>query len=179
MLRDHGQVKKYYHDLEGYNGRLDAIQAGILHAKLAHLAKWNAQRRERASEYNRLLADNSSISLPFEPSWSNAVYHLYVIRTNDREGMISHLKEAGIGTGIHYPIPLHLQRAYASLGYRRGDFPVAECASAEILSLPMFPQLAVEQQVVVAEEILVFASSTQSKAPEVDKEITIAAVRVG
>ena len=107
------------------------------------------------------------------------MYHLYVIRTNNREGMISHLKEAGIGTGIHYPIPLHLQKAYASLGYRRGDFPVAECASAEILSLPMFPQLAVEQQAAVAEEILVFTSSTQSKSPEVDKEMTIAAVRVG
>jgi dTDP-4-amino-4,6-dideoxygalactose transaminase len=179
MLRDHGQVKKYYHDMEGYNGRLDAIQAGILHAKLAHLTQWNAQRRERASEYNCLLANNSSIVLPFEPSWSNAVYHLYVIRTDDREGLISHLKNAGIGTGIHYPIPLHLQRAYASLSYRRGDFPAAEGASAEILSLPMFPQLQVEQQATVAEEIRAFTSSTHAKAPEADKENAMAEARVG
>src|SRR5580658_7605976 len=84
-LRDHGQVKKYYHDVEGYNGRLDAIQAGILHVKLGHLAKWNAQRRERAAEYCQLLGENESITLPSEPSWSNAVYHLYVIRSSDRE----------------------------------------------------------------------------------------------
>jgi len=179
MLRDHGQVKKYYHDQEGYNGRLDAIQAGILQAKLAHLAKWNLQRRERAAGYNRILAEIKTISLPYEPSWSNAVYHLYVIRTIDREGMISHLKEAGIGTGIHYPIPLHLQRAYVSLGYCRGDFPVAERASAEIVSLPMFPQLTAEQQAAVADSILSFTSSTLSKAPEVDKEMMMAAVRVG
>lgn len=111
MLRDHGQVEKYYHDVEGYNGRLDAIQAGILSAKLAHLAQWNAQRRERADEYNRLLAENGAITLPIEPWWSNAVYHLYVIRSSDRDGMMSHLKSAGVGCGIHYPIPLHLQNA--------------------------------------------------------------------
>ena len=105
MLRDHGQSKKYYHDVEGYNGRLDAIQAGLLHTKLAHLAKWNTQRRERAAEYNRLLASNEAVSLPYEPSWSRAVYHLYVVRTSDREGMMNHLKKAAIGTGIHYPIP--------------------------------------------------------------------------
>jgi dTDP-4-amino-4,6-dideoxygalactose transaminase len=166
MLRDHGQVKKYYHDVEGYNGRLDAIQAGILHAKLAHLAKWNAQRRERAAKYNELLAGIDAINLPYEPSWSNAVYHLYVIRTADRDGLMSHLKEAGIGTGIHYPIPLHLQNAYTSLNYGPGDFPVAECAAAEIVSLPMFPQLTAEQQVTVANEILAFASKISYKPAE-------------
>ena len=115
MLRDHGQAKKYYHDIEGYNGRLDAIQAGLLHAKLTHLAKWNAQRRERAAEYNRLFAAADDVAVPpFEPSWSRAVYHLYVVRTGDRDGMMKHLMNAGIGTGIHYPIPLHLQKAYAS-----------------------------------------------------------------
>ena len=178
MLRDHGQIKKYYHDVEGYNGRLDAIQAGILHAKLAHLARWNAQRRERAAEYNRLLANVTAISLPCEPSWSNAVYHLYVIRTSDREGMISHLKEAGIGTGIHYPIPLHLQRAYASLHYRQGDFPVAECASAEIVSLPMFPQLTADQQARVAEKILAFTSTISCKNAQSEKELMAGAERV-
>jgi dTDP-4-amino-4,6-dideoxygalactose transaminase len=166
VLRDHGQVKKYYHDVEGYNGRLDAIQAGILHAKLAHLAKWNAQRRERAAEYCQLLGENESITLPSEPSWSNSVYHLFVIRTSDREGLMSHLKEAGIGTGIHYPIPLHLQNAYASMNYAPGDFPVAECASSEIVSLPMFPQLTAEQQATVAEEIRAFTLKTSHKPAE-------------
>jgi dTDP-4-amino-4,6-dideoxygalactose transaminase len=167
MLRDHGQATKYYHDIEGYNGRLDAIQAGLLHVKLAHLAKWNAQRRERAAEYKRLLhsVDEASV-LPYEPSWSRAVYHLYVIRTADREGLMDHLKKAGIGTGIHYPIPLHLQKAYAKMNYRRGDFPVAEQAASEIVSLPMFPLLNAEQQVRVAEEILNFLSTCKPVASE-------------
>ena len=159
MLRDHGQAKKYYHDVEGYNGRLDAIQAGLLHAKLAHLAKWNALRRERAAEYNRLFAAaDGAVVPPFEPSWSRAVYHLYVIRTEDRGGMMDHLKKVGIGTGIHYPIPLHLQKAYASLNYKLGDFPISEKAAAEIVSLPMFPQLTAEQQARVVEEIARFES---------------------
>jgi dTDP-4-amino-4,6-dideoxygalactose transaminase len=158
MLRDHGQVKKYYHDMEGYNGRLDAIQAGLLHVKLPHLAGWNAQRRDRAAGYNQSLAGNKAVSLPFEPAWSRAVYHLYVIRTNDREGMMNHLKSAGIGTAIHYPIPLHLQKAYASLNYREGDFPVTEHIASEIVSLPMFPQLTEEQQSRVVEEILAFTT---------------------
>jgi len=160
MLRDHGQAYKYYHDTEGYNGRMDAIQAGLLNAKLPHLASWNAQRRERAVEYGLLLADHEALICPYEPSWSRSVYHLYVIRTEDRDGMMQHLKEAGIGTGIHYPIPLHLQKAYAYLGYRKGDYPVAESAAAEILSLPMFPQLLRTQQARVVEEILAFISKS-------------------
>lgn len=168
MLRDHGQAKKYYHDIEGYNGRLDAIQAGLLHVKLPHLANWNAQRRERAAEYKRLLsAADCDINPPFEPSWSKAVYHLYVIRTDDREGLMNHLKNAGIGTGIHYPIPLHLQKAYASLNYRAGDFPAAEKAAAEIVSLPMFPQLTAEQQARVVDEIVAFARVAASPEPVV------------
>src|SRR5258708_1408610 len=127
MLRDHGQAKKYYHDLEGYNGRLDAIQAGLLHVKLAHLPKWNAQRRKRVVEYKRLLESaDTAVVAPYEPSWSRAAYHHYVVRTADREGLMDHLKKAGIGTGIHYPIPLHLQKAYESMSYRVGDFPVTE-----------------------------------------------------
>jgi len=164
MLRDHGQAKKYYHDVEGYNGRLDAIQTGILSVKLKHLPEWNAKRRERAEEYKRLFAAlEGGIQAPYEPSWSRAVYHLYVIRTNDREGMMNQLKKAGIGTGIHYPIPLHLQKAYASLNYRPGDFPVAERVAAEIVSLPMFPQLTAGQQARVVEEILTFALMTARK----------------
>jgi len=157
MIRDHGQAQKYYHDMEGYNGRLDAIQAGLLHVKLAHLAKWNAQRREHAAEYNRLL-QSADVILPFEPQNSRAIYHLYVVRTSDREGFVEHLKEAGVGTGIHYPIPLHLQKAYAAMGYKQGDFPVTEKVSAEIVSLPMFPQLAAEQQARVAQAVSSFAA---------------------
>jgi dTDP-4-amino-4,6-dideoxygalactose transaminase/acetyltransferase-like isoleucine patch superfamily enzyme len=158
MLRDHGQVKKYYHDMEGYNGRLDAIQAGILNAKLPHLTGWNASRRDRAADYNRLLADGETVTLPYEPSWSRAVYHLYVIRTNNREGLMNHLNNAGIGTGIHYPIALHLQTAYAAMNYCEGSFPVAERIASEIVSLPMFPQLTPHQQARVVEEILAFAT---------------------
>jgi dTDP-4-amino-4,6-dideoxygalactose transaminase len=104
------------------------------------------------------MASNKAVSLPFEPAWSRAVYHLYVIRTNDREGMMNHLKTAGIGMGIHYPIPLHLQKAYVSLNYSDGDFPVAERVASEIVSLPMFPQLREQQQARVVKEILTFTS---------------------
>ena len=178
MLRDHGQAKKYYHDVEGYNGRLDAIQTGILSVKLKHLPEWNAKRRERAEEYKRLFAaSESGIQAPFEPSWSRAVCHLYVIRTSDREGMMNHLKKAGIGTGIHYPIPLHLQKAYASLNYRLGDFPVAERVAAEIVSLPMFPQLTAGQQARVVEEILAFTLMTARKHVETEAVSLTAATR--
>ncbi len=175
MLRDHGQATKYYHDVEGYNGRLDSIQAGLLHVKLAHLAKWNAQRRERAAEYKRLLkAVDRALVPPCEPSWSRAVYHLYVVRTADREGLMEHLKKAGIGTGIHYPIPLHLQKAYASMQYSLGDFPVTEKAAAEIVSLPMFPQLMAEQQARVVEEILKFTTSMTSRKQSAHESISLA-----
>jgi len=162
MIRDHGQAKKYYHDVEGYNGRLDAIQAGLLHVKLKQLAKWTEQRRERSAEYGRLFkAAGNPVEAPFEPSWSKAVYHLYVVRTEDREGLMSHLKDAGIGTGIHYPIPLHLQKAYASRNYKSGDFPVTEHAAAAIVSLPMFPNLTPAQQAKVVEEIVRFMRAPQ------------------
>jgi dTDP-4-amino-4,6-dideoxygalactose transaminase len=171
MLRDHGQVKKYYHDVEGYNGRLDAIQAGILGAKLPHLATWNARRRDRAAEYNRLLCAEGAVSLPYEPTWSRAVYHLYVIRTADRAGMASHLRDAGIGTGIHYPIPLHIQTAYAYLNYKRGDFAVAESISDEIISLPMFPQLTAQQQSRVVQEIIRYVSKTDGESAGVNDQV--------
>jgi dTDP-4-amino-4,6-dideoxygalactose transaminase len=163
MLRNHGQVTKYLHEVEGYNARVDAIQAGLLHAKLTHLAKWNTQRRDRAADYNRLLAPNEALTLPYEPSWSRAVYHLYVIRTQDRSGLMTHLGKVGIGTGIHYPVPLHLQKAYASLNYKSGDFPVAARVATEIVSLPMFPELTAQQQARVADEILAFTSTIGCK----------------
>jgi dTDP-4-amino-4,6-dideoxygalactose transaminase len=178
MLRDHGQATKYVHEIEGYNGRVDAIQAGLLHVKLAHLEKWNRQRRDRAAEYNRLLGTNEALTLPHEPNWSRAVYHLYVIRTKDRDGMMNHLKNVGIGTGIHYPVPLHLQKAYVSLNYCPEDFPVTRSVANEIVSLPMFPQLTVDQQIRVAEEICIFTSKTPLRWTENEENLVTAAERV-
>jgi dTDP-4-amino-4,6-dideoxygalactose transaminase len=155
MLRDHGQAQKYYHDMEGYNGRLDAVQAGILLAKLKHLPDWNERRRERARRYQELLASaDHDLTLPFDLEWSKAIYHLYVVRAPERDQLRSCLSKAGIGTAIHYPIALHLQKAYQCLGYREGDFPVAECATRKVLSLPMYPKLAFTQQRRVVEELL-------------------------
>ncbi|MGB2677969.1 MAG: DegT/DnrJ/EryC1/StrS family aminotransferase [Candidatus Acidiferrum sp.] len=147
MIRDHGQAKKYYHDIEGYNGRLDSIQAGWLSVKLRHLANWNEARRALAHRYHELFADaKEAIVAPVEAPWTKGVYHLYVVRVQDREALQGALAEVGIGTGIHYPIPLHLQKAYQHLGYKNGDFPITERVAAEIVSLPMFPQLQLDQQ---------------------------------
>lgn len=153
MLRDHGQAAKYYHDIEGYNGRLDAIQAGILHAKLLRLSEWNNQRRQIAIAYGEQLLNIDGLVLPFEPSWSRAINHLYVVRVPDRQEMQNNLKAAGIGTGIHYPVPLHLQQAYRGLGYRSGDFPITEDVASEILSLPMYPQLTDSRQAKVVDAV--------------------------
>lgn len=159
MLRDHGQAKKYYHDIEGYNGRLDSIQAGMLRVKLRHLSNWNDQRRARARIYDELLAPlEGAIIRPFQSSSSKAVYHLYVVRTDSRNELQDHLTKAGIGTGIHYPIPVHLQKAYSSFGWKRGDFPVAESAANQILSLPMFAGLELYDLKMVAEAVAEFAS---------------------
>jgi dTDP-4-amino-4,6-dideoxygalactose transaminase len=163
MLRDHGQAKKYHHDLEGYNGRLDTIQAAILHAKLPHLAGWNQQRRLRAEEYNRLLSANNAVIRPYEPSWSRAVHHLYVIRTGNRDGLIEFLRTKGISTAIHYPVPLHQQKPYAFLNYTRDDLPLASQIATEIVSLPMFPQLTEEQQARVVEAIYEFTQPDSGK----------------
>lgn len=145
MLRDHGQAQKYYHEIEGYNGRLDALQAGILTTKLRCLNAWNEKRRESALRYDELLSSVHGIISPFCPEWARAVYHLYVIRVKERDRVQKTLAGSGIGTAIHYPVPLHLQGAYRHLGFRTGDFPVSESAAAEILSLPMYPQLRVDQ----------------------------------
>jgi dTDP-4-amino-4,6-dideoxygalactose transaminase len=154
MLRDHGQARKYHHEMEGYNGRLDAIQAGILLVKLKHLPDWNERRREKAAQYRELLASADLDLIPqLEPEWSKAVYHLYVVRSKCRDLLRTHLSKAEIGTGIHYPIPLHLQQAYESLGYREGDFPVSERVQSEIVSLPMYPHLEFTQQCQLIEEI--------------------------
>ena len=185
MLRDHGQAKKYYHDFEGYNGRLDAIQCGILRIKLRYLEAWNEARRRHASLYTHLFNtsaqpdgstakpqhtqtaalphdttaephNSSPITPPFIPSWSKPVFHLYVIRAKRRDELQKFLGDNGIGTGLHYPIPLHLQKAYANKGFGEGMFPVTEKVATEILSLPMFPNLTQEQIRYVVEQIIYF-----------------------
>ena len=163
MLRDHGQSKKYFHEIEGYNGRLDSIQAGILKIKLQHLAEWNEKRRANASRYNDMLeCVGEGLVLPHEPAWSRAVYHLYVIQVEDRQRLQQHLAAEGIGTGIHYPVPLHLQKPYADLGYKLGDFPVAEQASGKIVSLPMYPGLEVTQQERVVDAVADYLAGASS-----------------
>lgn len=156
MIRDHGQRQKYYHQVEGYNGRLDAIQAGFLRVKLRHLPEWTAQRQAAAVQYRELFAKAGTedrVIVPVEAPWSKAVYHLYVVRVQNREEFMKQLGDLGIGTGIHYPIPLHLQDAYKGLGYAEGDFPVTEKIAKEIVSLPMFPQLTVADQERVVQEV--------------------------
>jgi len=160
VLRDHGSAKKYYHDVEGYNGRLDSIQAGMLRVKLKHLTRWNDHRRECARVYDDLLAPMSgSVTAPAQVDYSKPVYHLYVVRTPFRDELQKHLTEAGIGTGIHYPVPVHLQRAYTAMGWKKGDFPISEQAADQILSLPMFAGLTSDQQKRVVESIAQFATS--------------------
>jgi dTDP-4-amino-4,6-dideoxygalactose transaminase len=165
MLRDHGQSRKYFHDIEGYNGRLDAIQAGMLRVKLRHLAKWNEQRRERALEYDgSFAAIEEAVICPHVPSWSRPVYHLYVVRVMNRERLQSDLTASGIGTGIHYPVPLHLAKPYEPLGFQPGDFPISEKTAAQALSLPMFPTLSREQQRRVVAEVVQSATAMRTTA---------------
>lgn len=154
MLRDHGQSRKYHHEIEGYNGRLDAIQAGILSVKLEHLDQWNRQRRDRADLYRTLLAEiGGGVTACLEAPWAKSNYHLYVVRVQDRDELIAKLALEGIGTGIHYPVPLHLQCAYRYLGYKEGDFPIAERLAKEIVSLPMYPNLGEERQRLICEKV--------------------------
>jgi len=150
MLRDHGQARKYYHDMVGWNGRMDGIQGAVLRLKLQHLDRANAARRAHAAHYNRLLSRFDQIITPFEAPYARHVYHIYALRVSQRERLIRELGERGIACGIHYPVPVHLQVAYRHLGYQPGDFPVAEQCASEFLSLPMFPELTEEQVEFVA-----------------------------
>ncbi len=187
MIRDHGQAQKYYHRMEGYNGRLDAIQAGMLRIKLRHLDDWNSKRRSVAQMYSQLLGtvatsdsgrmgestyDGSkqfgsfhpSVSpvIPYEPEWSRSIFHLYVVRHPDRDALVEHLMGRGIHTGLHYPVPVHLQRCYLGWGYNSGNLPITEKAAREIISLPMFPDLTDEQIRRVVEALTAFAPADQS-----------------
>jgi dTDP-4-amino-4,6-dideoxygalactose transaminase len=139
-LRNHGREGKYEHEMVGYNERMDTLQAAILNVKLPHLNGWNEMRRTHAAEYGAALA-GAEVELPTVARDCKHVYHLFVIRHPNRDDLQKFLKEKGIATGVHYPLPLHLQPAYADLGYKQGDFPVTEKVAKEILSLPMFPEM--------------------------------------
>ena len=144
MLRDWGQDRKYHHVLRGYNYRMEGFQGAILRVKLRHLEKWTETRRSIVRQYNEQLAD-CGIETPSERPWARHVFHVYTIRSEDRDGLQSALAAEGIQTGIHYPVPAHLQPAYSDLGYRRGAFPESEKAAAEVLSLPLHPELTEDQ----------------------------------
>jgi dTDP-4-amino-4,6-dideoxygalactose transaminase len=165
MLRNYGQREKYRHVLRGYNRRLDTLQAAALRVKLQHLDAWNAARRRHARLYHQLLA-GSEIVVPLEASYAESAWHLYVVRVADRDGLSRYLAERGIATGIHYPIPVHLQPAYQDLGYKRGDFAVAERYAGQILSLPMYAELTAETIGYVAEAIAEFAPADREAALE-------------
>lgn len=152
-MRNWGSDEKYQHPVLGFNSRLDSIQAVVLKAKLSHLAEWNRQRQAAAANYSRLLADVEQVACPKVASGSEPVWHLYVVRVKDRDRVFRELQVAGVGAGIHYPVPIHLQGAMSDLGHSVGDFPNTERASQEILSLPIFPGISEDQQLFVVEKL--------------------------
>jgi dTDP-4-amino-4,6-dideoxygalactose transaminase len=154
VFRDHGQAKKYYHNLIGWNARMDGFQGAVLSVKLKRLNAWNEARRKNALLYNTLLAGIKGIILPCEADYSKHVYHIYAIRVQNRDDFISELGQKEINCGIHYPIPLHLQGAYAFLGYKKDSFPIAERCAGEFVSLPMFPELTEEQIKYISDAII-------------------------
>jgi dTDP-4-amino-4,6-dideoxygalactose transaminase len=155
-LRNHGQTEKYQSSEPGWNSRMDEIQAAILSVKLRHLSDWQRARRSNAAEYARLLQQMPGVMPPVEPEGFEHVYHQYTIRTEQRDALQQYLTAQKIGSTIYYPHPLHLQPLYASLGYQAGDFPHAERAAQEVLSLPMYPELRKDQIARVAETIAEF-----------------------
>jgi dTDP-4-amino-4,6-dideoxygalactose transaminase len=145
ILRDHGQIRKYHHTMVGWNGRMDGIQGAVLQIKLRHLEKGNQLRRSHAERYHTALRNTEEVILPFCPSKVTPVYHIYAIRVQNRDEVMDFLAHEGIGSGVHYPVPIHLQEAYRGLGHGPGSFPIAEKCAAEFVSLPMFPELTTEQ----------------------------------
>lgn len=156
MLRDHGRTDKYLHEYIGVNSRLDTLQAAVLGVKLAHMDEWNAARRAIAAKYDAALSEFEWLTAPAEIAGGRHIYHLYVIQCAHREELRRHLSDNGIGVGIHYPVPLHLQPAFRSLGYGAGDFPVAERLSNSILSIPMYPEMTAAQQQRIVQAIGAF-----------------------
>lgn len=157
-LRNYGQTRRYYHQSKGLSSRLDEMQAAILRAKLPHLDIWNNIRRKLAGLYKEYLGGLEGVALPEEAEWAKHVYHLYVIRSPQRDRLQQFLAERGVGTLIHYPIPVHLQEAYADLSLPRGSLPITETCVAQILSLPMYPELTREQVALVAERVKEFVA---------------------
>lgn len=153
MLRDHGQAKKYYHGLVGWNARMDGFQGAILSVKLKHLSAWNEARRRNAKLYNEMLGGVDGVVIPQESFGNKHVYHIYAIRVQNRDSLISALGGKDIHCGIHYPIPLHVQEAYEALGLGKGSFPVSEKVASEFVSLPMFPELGNEMITAAVGEI--------------------------
>lgn len=145
LLRDHGQSEKYYSEIVGTNGRMSELVAAVLNIKLRHLADWSTSRRAAAAMYRERLGDLVEVELPAEPDWAESVYHLYVVHVRERDRIRELLDEAGVSTGLHYPVPIHLQPAYAGLGQGPGSFPNAERSAATLLSLPMYPELTESQ----------------------------------
>ncbi len=141
MLRDHGSEKKYYHKMIGLNCRMEALQGLVLNCKLKYLDKWNERRRAIAHQYSEAFRDIEDICLPSSPPYSRGVYHLYVVRTAERDKLKNFLQEKGVGTGLHYPLPLHLQDSLRDLGYQEGALPVSEKTAREIISLPLYPEM--------------------------------------
>lgn len=141
MFREHGQKKKYYHDVIGWNGRMDGLQAAVLRVKLKYLDKANDGRRRAAARYNELLSNIPGLTLPVELPGRHHIYHVYALRVKNRDQVLNSMAERGISCGIHYPVPVHLQEAYAHLQYKKGDFPVSEACGESFLSLPMYPEL--------------------------------------
>ena len=153
VLRDHGQIRKYYHSTIGWNGRMDGFQGAVLTVKLKYLEDWNRARRDNAALYNGLLSGLEDVRLPVEKSYGEHVFHVYMVRVPNRDELMSSLADREISCNIHYPVPIHLQEAYGFLGLQKGTFPVAEQCAAEMLSLPMFAELTAGQIVYVAHEI--------------------------
>lgn len=140
ILRNHGQTKRYYHDVIGFNYRMEGIQGAVLNIKLKYLDEWNEKRRKAASLYNKFLKDTELV-LPYEAEYTKSIYHLYVVLSSKRDRIAQHLQQNGIATGLHYPVPVHLQKAYSNLGHKEGDFSEAERNARECLSLPIFPEM--------------------------------------
>lgn len=167
MLRNHGRTGKYLHEIKGYGHRIDALQAAILAAKLPHLAQWNSARQRLAARYTQLLQPLNAqlLTAPHVAAQASPVWHLYVVCTPQRDALLEHLRQHGVEAGIHYPIPLHLQPAYAELGYKRGDFPITERVAASCLSLPIYPEMSHAQQDYVVEQIGDFFAQAAVLAP--------------
>jgi dTDP-4-amino-4,6-dideoxygalactose transaminase len=171
MFRDHGQVKKYYHSIIGWNARMDGFQGAVLRVKLKYLSAWNEARRRNAQLYSELLSEVNNVITPVEADYAKHIYHIYAIRTQNRDSFISTLAEKDIYCGIHYPIPVHLQQAYQYLGYGMGSFPVAEKCAEEVTSLPMFPELSKEQIRYTVHEIRQLITQQSAKENQCPKKV--------